>query len=296
MVLCQYRRGAPHEGICNLVEGSGGRKRIFVTAPYEADAGGVLVPVLPDRCVVAEAGETCSVFVDHYRPRKTGPRFAVAVVGCTVHGGPRYTLYPPGHIPYGRQAAVACSPSGSLLRRPACAGTADRRKTGRSWQPLWETTLFGAAIDAADGKLWPSDSPSEDDRRRRTQGRRLGWTGHLLGVHPDVGVRQQEHIARCLQVPTLTLLTAAQHWGSPWTARGEAVLRVLRALPVDGGLLDRTLQAGHVANCWETPHRWDPHRRIWSRSSRPERRAPDFDGGRSSPPTTSPGSQELPMC
>ena len=227
------------------------------------------------------------MFVDHYRPRKTGPRLPLAVVGCTVHGGSRYTLYPPGHIPYGRQAVVACSPSGSLLRE---------RKTGRSWQPIWETTLFGAAIDAAGGRLWPSDSPSEDDRRRRTQGRRLGWAGHLLGVHPEVSSRRQEHIASLLQVPTLTIRTAAQRWGSPWVTRGEALLTVLRALPVDGGLLDRMLRAGHASQYWDAPHRWDPARKIWSCSSRPERRVPVSNRGRGSPPTTSPGSQEPPMC
>ena len=257
-------------------------------APYEADASGVLVPVLPDRCVLAEAGERCSVFVDHYRARKTGPGFPVAVVGCTVHREQRYTLYPPGHIPYGRQATVACSVSGALLGQ--------HRRAGRSWQPAWASTLFDAAVDAANGRLWPSDSPSGDERRRRTQGRRLGWAGRLLGVHPHVGPGTQEHIASRLQVPTLTMRTAAQHWGSPWTTRGEAVLTVLRALPVDGGLLDRTLQAGHVANYWETPQRWDPDRRIWCRSSGPERLAPDVDGGRGSPPTTSPGAQRPRMC
>lgn len=236
--------------------------------------------------------------VNHYRPRKTGPQFPVAVVGCSVHAGPCYTLYPPGHIPYGRQAAVACSPSGPLL--------ADR-KPGRTREPLWEATLFGAALDAAGGGLWPSDSPSDDDRRRRTQGRRLTWAARLLGVHPDVGSGAQERVASRLQVPTLTIRTAAQRWGSPWTTRGEAILTVLRALPVDGGLLDRMLLAGHVANHWEAPHRWEPDRKIWrlpapwrlrqaGRSSRSERRASGRVGGRGSPPTTSPGSQEPPMC
>jgi hypothetical protein len=290
-VLVRDGEAHPHQGTCNLAERSGGRKRIFATAPYEADASGVLVPVLPDRCVLAGPGEVCSVFVDHFRHRKTGPRFPLAVVGCTVHREQRYTLYPPGHIPYGRQAAVACSPSGSLLRKPACAGTAARRKTGRSWQPLWETTLFGAAIDAADSRLWPSDSPSEDDRRRRTQGRRLEWAGHLLGVHPDVASGTQEQIASRLQVPTLTIRTAAQHWRSSWTTRGEAVLRVLHTLPVDGGLLDRMLRAGRAAKYWDAPCRWDPDRRIWTRSEPPEHPIPSSGGSRGSPPTTSPGSQ-----
>lgn len=235
------------------------------------------------------------MFVNHYRPRKTGPGFPVAVVGCSVHAGQCYTLYPPGHIPYGRRSVLPCSPSGVVLREP----------TERKWQPIWEMTLFGAALDAADSRLWPSDSPSDDDRRRRTQGRRLMWAGRLLGVHPEIGSRQQEHIVGQLQVPTLTIRTAAQGWNTSWVTQGEAVVTVLRALPVDGRLLDRMLLAGHVANYWETPHRWDPHRRIWclsachaqrGRSSRPERRVPDTDGGRGSPPTTSPGSQELPMC
>ena len=42
------------------------------------------------------------MFVDHYRKRKTGPCYPVAVVGCRVHGRRRYTLYAAGHYPYGR--------------------------------------------------------------------------------------------------------------------------------------------------------------------------------------------------
>jgi len=40
----------------------------------------VLRPVLPERYVFARATEACSVSVHHYRPRKTGPGFPVAVV------------------------------------------------------------------------------------------------------------------------------------------------------------------------------------------------------------------------
>jgi hypothetical protein len=106
-------------------------------APYEPDPGGVLRVVLPKRCVHAKAAETCSLFLDHHRPRKTGPGFPLAVVGCSRHPLGRYTLYPPGHVPHGRQAVVPCSPSGRLLQDSA---------TG---QPVWQATLFRAAIDAA---------------------------------------------------------------------------------------------------------------------------------------------------
>ena len=56
------------------------------------------------------------MYVDHYRARRTGPCFPLAVVGCSRHPLGRYTLYPPGHSPYGRQAVVSCSVSGALLQ------------------------------------------------------------------------------------------------------------------------------------------------------------------------------------
>ncbi|MFH1609828.1 MAG: hypothetical protein ABID40_04280, partial [Candidatus Bipolaricaulota bacterium] len=71
------------------------------------DGEGRLRAVLPSRCIFADGAEACSVRVDHHRPRKTGPRFAVAVVGCSVHPHGRYTLYPPGLIPYGREPVAS---------------------------------------------------------------------------------------------------------------------------------------------------------------------------------------------
>ena len=78
----------------------------LATTNYEADEDGTLHAVLPSRCVYATGEQTCAIFVDHYRRRKTGPCYPVAVVGCRVHGRRRYTLYPAGHYPYGRVAVV----------------------------------------------------------------------------------------------------------------------------------------------------------------------------------------------
>lgn len=184
--------------------------------------------MLPPRCVfAAAAAETCAPFVDHYRSRKTGPGFAVAVVGCGRHPLGRYTLYPPGHLPYGRQAVVPCSPSGPLLRD---------RSTG---QPVWAATLWAAATEAADGQRWPAASPADEVRRRRTQGGRLALAGQLLGVHPELDARTRERLATRLRVPTMTLREAARGWGTCWQARGAACLAVLLALPIDHSLLDR---------------------------------------------------------
>jgi hypothetical protein len=238
----------------------------------------VLRPVLPERCVFAEASETCSLFVDHYRGRETGPGFPLAVVGCSRHRRHRFTLYPPGHVPYGRQQVVPCNPSGSLRQAPD------------SGQPRWQETLFAAALDAAEGQRWCAHSPADDVRRRRTQGERLDGAGTLLGVHPGVDARTREWIATRLQVPTMTLRTAAGQWGCSWQARGGAIRTVLQALPIDGGLLDRLLAAGARTDLWPPPQRWDTTRRTWlrPRSSPTERPVAEDPASRAPPPTNSP--------
>jgi len=211
----------------------------------------VLRAVLPDRCVFAKGTETCSLSVHHYRVRKTGPDHPLAVVGCSCHPFGCFTLYPPGHVPYGRQPVVPCSPSGSV-----------QQDTG---QPEWRDTLFVAALDAARGQRWSAHSPADDVRRRRTQGCRLERAGTLLGVHPDLHARTREWIATRLQVPTMTLRTAAGEWDTSWQARGDAIQTVLQTLPIDGSLLDRLLAAGALTGLWPSPQRWDAARRTWVR-------------------------------
>lgn len=218
--------------------------------------------------------------MDHCRPRKTGPRFALAVVGCSAHPDRRYTLYPPGHYPYGREAVAPYSPSGALLL------------DGARGRPAWETTLFAAAMDAAEGKGWPSDSPWHDARRRRTQGRRLELAGRLLGVHPDLDESTRERIATWLGVATMILLSGARRWGASWRDRGAAVLAVLVALPIQASLLDRLGAAGALGGLWTESQRWDAARRSWvvARSPGPEHSIADAPRSRAPPPTTLPGA------
>ena len=238
----------------------------------------MLQVVLPQRCVHAKAADTCSLFIDHHRARKTGPGYRLAVVGCGCHRLGRYTLYPPGHIPYGRQAVAPCSPAGPLLQDAT---------TG---QPQWHATLFGAAIDAAAGQRWPAHSPADDERRRRTQGCRLDLAGQLLGVHPDVDARSRERIATRLQVPTLRLRDAAGGWSTSWQAHGGAILTVVQSLPIDASVLDRILTSGAVTGLWPSPQRWDPGRGTWvrPRSRGTKRRDTNVLQERAPPPTNSP--------
>ncbi len=216
--------------------------------------------------------------MDHYRSRKTGPRYAVAVVGCSAHPQGRYTLYPPGHFPYGREVVVPYSPSGMLLLDAA---------TG---QPPWEATLLAAAVDAAGGERWPSQSPWDDARRRRTQGRRLDFAARLLGVHPETGEGVRERIATRLGVATMTLFGAARSWVRSWALRGGAILAVLEALPLEGSLLDRILAAGALSGAWAAPRRWEASRGhsgswVMPRSSGSEPVAVRTPRGRGPPPT-----------
>lgn len=236
-------------------------KPVFATAAYAADDSGVFRVVLPARCVRARTGPACQVYVDHYRPRKTGPGYAVAVVGCRTHAEGRYTLYPPGHYRYGREAVVACAPTGELLRSVQDGG------------PRWSATLFAAGLEAVAGPSWPAGSPADDPRRRRTQGRRLALAGALLGVGLGVTSRCRERIATRLGVATMTLRAAAADWAVSWARRGRAIAAVLKALPVDARLLDRVLSAATVVAGWSAPQRWDGGRRGWvrGRSLGPER-------------------------
>lgn len=167
-------RHIPNQSDGKLAQAGKKGKPVFATAPYEPDERGVLRPILPERCGLGPAGERCSLYVDHDRPCKTGPRFPLAVVGCSVHREHRFTLYPPGHFRYGRRPVVPSSPSGPLLRESA------------SGRPAWEASVFAGALDAARGCRWPADSPWDDVRRRRTQGRHLEFAARLVGVHPEL--------------------------------------------------------------------------------------------------------------
>ncbi len=231
----------------------------FATTNYTEDQEGVLRAVLPSRCVYAAGEQTCVMFVDHYRERKTGPCFPVAVVGCRVHAGRRYTLYPPGHYPYGRVSYAPYSTTGQVL------------VDAESGQPQWEATLFEAALDAEREERWPSEQQwweRLEVPRRRTQERRLEVAGRLTGVHPQLAEDARERIATRLGVATMVLIAGARAWGRWWRTRGSAVTAVLHALAGGASLLDRLAAAGAVSDLWGPPRprrvaRWEAAGASW---------------------------------
>jgi hypothetical protein len=225
--------------------------------------------------VFAGPAERCSLYVDHHRHRKTGPRCPLAVVGCSVHPLGRFTLYPIGHVPYGRSPVVPCSPAGEVLLDA---------ETG---QPAWRMTFFAAALDAATGVGWPHDSPAGDVRRRRTQGRRLERAERLLGIAAGLADSERERVAARLEAPLHLLRTVAAEWRASWATRGVVIAVILAGLLIDARLPDRMLAAGAVAGLWPPPRRWDRRGRAWLpvRSRRPERGGQRLIRGRDPPPT-----------
>jgi hypothetical protein len=224
-----------------------------MVATYAPDAAGRLLPVLPCTCPYHEqGGAPCRLRIDHFRERKTGPCFALAVVRCSVHAK-AFTLYPPGHVPYGRIAIAPVSSDGSLVRND------DQQGASKSTLD-WSRTLFGAATDAAGAKAWPRKKPA----RWRTQRRWLARGAELVGILTSkpardaaVEQRRREQAARELGIPTLTVLEATEQWrrAGGYRSRGTAVVTVLTELRPSRRLADQMLGAGVLAGLWGSPIR-----------------------------------------
>lgn len=118
---------------------------------------------LPDRCLSSLAGAAgaCRVGGAGWRARSTGPRHPLRVLRCQVHEI-AFTLYPVGHIPYGREP---------VLGERDEAGEIDTK-----------SSLVGAAIAAVRGERWPEELIfDEQGPVQRTQRRRVKWLGAAVG-------------------------------------------------------------------------------------------------------------------
>jgi hypothetical protein len=234
-------------------EGENARKNFFVVTAYGLSPGAQPVPDLPSTGPCREEdGRPCRIKPHHLRNRKTGPRFPLTVVRCGTHRR-AFTLYPPGHVPYGRRAIVALAPDGSPLSH-APDPPAQRRLSA------FAHTYFDATLDAAEGRAWPRAFEGGQDRSWGVQGRHLDRSTRWLGVAPACTPSRTETLATALGVDTLLLTQQkrdiAGHPG--YRSRGRAVRSVLEAIarrPV--GTCDRLLAAGFTAGLWGPPFRWD---------------------------------------
>ncbi len=192
----------------------------------------------------------CQLVVNHWRPRKTGPEHPLLVMTCRTHKV-SFTLYPHGHVPYGRTRVAPVAEDGAVL----------------SGAEPWRATLFDAVLDAADDVLWPCDSSADDLRRRRTQVRRLERAEPLLGLGVVASFIGEGLMPELHGLGTLTVLEAGRVLDSAVGvhARGLILGELLDAVPLRPGVLDAVLFAGAAACLWGTPIRWEPARRAQGR-------------------------------
>ena len=206
--------------------------------------GGKPVPMWPEvgPCHGRD-GLLCHICLNHWRPRSTGPCFPLAVMVCLGHGG-AFTLYPPGHVPFGRKAVAAVTLAGVEHESPQVEGV---------------ETLFDAARDASEGKAWRRECPGGSDTWWSTQLRQVAMAVELFGVAPELDMADRLAVAAALQVEVLSLLDASKTIaGAPgYRSRGAAAAGVLKRLPRGPCLLQYIVAAGHLAGLWGPPWRWD---------------------------------------
>jgi hypothetical protein len=241
-------------------------QRRFVISPYFTDRDGQLRPEYPLICPYQTPDhQACKVSLDHWRDRKTGPCFALSVMRCGVHRK-GFTIYPPGHVPYGQKAVAPVAPDGSWIE----AGSGAKRFVG---------TCFDAALDAADNHPWPHTSYDGNLHLRfRTQLRHLDRLTLLLAIKPDIDEYLRDEAANILSVPGQVLHDSAGlvQGQSSYRTLGTAICSVLETIPETTTLFERIAEAGAVATLWPAPCFWDcqhqmlktgPFRRVRSRAS-----------------------------
>ncbi len=171
--------------------------------------------------------------VHHWRPRKTGPEHAVAVAVCRTHGV-HFTLYPLGHVPYGRKTIT-----------PVAAA-----------DDAWKTTAFEAVMDASLGRpAWsrvPDGGPGW-----WTQRRHIARAASMIGL--GSATRQAERAFERLGVGLAVHARGVREYATApgFRARARAVAGVLDSVTLDAWVLWRLLGAGWLCGAWPRPWLWD---------------------------------------
>jgi hypothetical protein len=159
-----------------------------------------------------------------------------------------FTLYPPGHVPYGRVSLAPVAPDGRTII------------DGPRGAQAFEGTVFAAALDASKGMAWDREREGGSDRWWGTQGQRVALALGICGVAPELGEAEREAVAAVLGVELLHLREQAQKVvAAPgYRRRGEGVCAVLERLTEGPCVLSRLMASGHLAGFWGPPLRWDP--------------------------------------
>ena len=227
----------------------------YVVAAYGL-VDGAWAAQLPTTGPCCLPGDPCQLRVDHLRPRKTGPCHPLCVVRCDAHGR-SFTLYPPGHVPYGRHPLAPVASDGGRVHAAE----------GAQGGP-WCGTVFDASLDAARDMTWCRgvDGGVEQwwggsDRWQSTQRVHIELAASMLGVLPSTEDGLRARIADALGVPVMTLRDAAVTWANATdrTGRGQAVVSVLSHVALEGAA-DRLAVCAHLCGWRGEAMRWDGRR------------------------------------
>jgi len=221
--------------------------RIFVITPYDTNNRGQLSAIIPDSCPVGyENGEPCQISVNHHRDRKTGPCFPLTVVYCKIHDL-YFTLYPPGHYPYGRQPLVEqITVCGRILE------TSTDNLDLQNRLAFFRGSLFDAALDADLFYAWPKEGCQGSFQPRfNTQLHKLDRAVRLLGISSTSGSWQREAITEILDLPGQLVAQsfAGLRVQPTFKKQGQSICRLLKALD-NHCLFERLVQTGSIAGLW----------------------------------------------
>jgi hypothetical protein len=221
----------------------------MVTAYLPDDSGAWAPSVMPKACPTSDGAAVCRIGLDHLRARKTGPCVPVVVLTCSTHGC-RFTLYPSGHVPYGREAVAPVGLDG----KPLTTATPDVASAVEEPCSEWRQTRFAAMLDAAQGKAWSRDAGP----CWTTQLRRLDESAALLGLDPAPCAALGEKLAYLLDLPRLSLIDDASRLARAvgFQERGGILVATLERASKGRCILERVLACGALAGLWSTAHLW----------------------------------------
>lgn len=227
LLVFASHRGAKTQGGSSHTKDA---KRKFVVTDYRTGEDGALDGVLPARCIGSEDGEACQIWRHDWRERVDGPGHRLRIVRCVTHGV-YFTLYPPGFTPWGR--------------RPVADDDVDE-------------TVFGPALEAATGCLWPRHKlrAQDDGRYALAQRRHIRRAAQWLGLVGADG--QADQVSQLLEIPSLATHQKARmdfEQARSRGERGEIVACILEAIPHDSTWTRRLLGAGTATQIFDVVYR-----------------------------------------
>ena len=201
---------------------------------------------------------TCVVSFNYRRERKTGPCIPLTIVRCLTHNV-NFTIYPPGHVPYGREPLTDIALDGFQF---------EVALENETISNAFEGTLFDSALKASQGLFYPKQGPYElPTICYDTQLNHIKKTALLLGISATDQVSNHEHIAETLNIPRQFQIGQSSH-STAWNYKktGQSIRQLLEKLPRDC-LFERLASCGFICGIWPPLYIWNTETRTLYKSA-----------------------------